>query len=39
MKRGVGGTIVLFLLWCFGYFAIYVIGSIVGDITKRATKS
>lgn len=34
MKRGVGGTIVLFLLWCFGYFAIYVIGSIVGDITK-----
>ena len=30
MKRGVGRTIVLFLLWCFVYFAIYVIGNIVG---------
>ena len=35
MKRGVGRTIVLFLLWCFVYFAIYVIGNIVGDITKN----
>ena len=33
MKRGFGGTVVLFLLWCFVYFAIYVIGNIVGDIT------
>ena len=35
MKRGVGRTIVLFLLWCFVYFAIFVIGNIVGDITKN----
>ena len=33
MKRGFGGTVVLFLLWCFVYFAIYVIGNIVVDIT------
>lgn len=25
----------MFLLWCFVYFAIYVIGNIVGDITKN----
>lgn len=35
MKIGFGGTVVLFLLWCFVYFAIFVIGNIVGDITKN----
>lgn len=34
MKEGLGRTVGMFLLWCFVYFAIYVIGSIVGDITK-----
>lgn len=34
MKRGVGRTIVLFLLWCFLYFAFTVVGSIVRDVSK-----
>lgn len=34
MKEGLGKTVVMFLLWCFLYCAVAVVGNIVGDITK-----